>query len=86
MKHIKLKIEKPASDIDSLGNVMNALEEIRIKESEIEIDFRPVIDMYRLLEVYIPEIMEKEEVDPQVILDRDWSNLVKQAQSVRDEL
>lgn len=65
MKHIKLKIEKPAVDIDSLGNVMSALEEIRVKESQIEIDFRPVIDMYRLLEIYIPEIMEKEEVDPQ---------------------
>ena len=64
MKHIKLKIEKPAVDIDSLGNVMSALEEIRVKESQIEIDFRPVIDMYRLLEIYIPDIMEKEEVDP----------------------
>jgi len=32
-----LKIEKPAQDIDSLGNVMSALEEIRKKESEIEI-------------------------------------------------
>jgi dynein heavy chain len=65
MKHIKLKIEKPAQDIDSLGSVMQALEEIRTKESEIEIEFRPVIDMYRLLEVYIPEVMEKEEVSPQ---------------------
>lgn len=45
MKQIKLKIEKPAQDIDSLGNVMSALEEIRKKESEIEIQFRPVVDM-----------------------------------------
>jgi len=86
MKHIKLKIEKPAQDIDSLGSVMQALEEIRTKESEIEIDFRPVIDMYRLLEVYIPEAMEKEEVSPQQILDKDWATLVVQSQSVRDEL
>jgi dynein heavy chain len=37
IKQIRLKIEKPAKDIDSLGNVMLALEEIRKKESEIEI-------------------------------------------------
>lgn len=37
IKQIRLKIEKPAKDIDSLGNVMHALEEIRRKESEIEL-------------------------------------------------
>jgi len=37
IKQIRLKIEKPVKDIDSLGNVMHALEEIRLKESEIEI-------------------------------------------------
>lgn len=31
IKQIKLKIEKPATDIDSLGGVMSALEEIRKK-------------------------------------------------------
>jgi hypothetical protein len=31
IKQIKLKIEKPAKDIDSLGGVMSALEEIRKK-------------------------------------------------------
>ena len=37
IKQIRLKIEKPAKDIDSLGSVMYALEEIRRKESEIEL-------------------------------------------------
>lgn len=37
IKQIKLKIEKPAKDIDSLGLVMFTLEEIRKKESEIEL-------------------------------------------------
>lgn len=37
IKQIRLKIEKPVKDIDSLGSVMYALEEIRKKESEIEI-------------------------------------------------
>jgi hypothetical protein len=37
IKQINLKIEKPVVDIDSLGNVMHALEDIRKKESEIEL-------------------------------------------------
>jgi len=35
IKQIKLKIEKPVKEIDSLGSVMNALEEIRKKQSNI---------------------------------------------------
>jgi hypothetical protein len=50
-----LKIEKPAKDIDSLGNVMHALDEIRKKQSTIEIEFRPVIEMYNLLENYLDD-------------------------------
>jgi len=56
---------------------MNALEEIRQKESEIEIQFRPVVDMYSLLDTYLPEVMEKEEMDPSTILDKDWGLLVQ---------
>lgn len=36
IKGLKLKLEKPAKDIDSLGSVMHALEEIRKNESSIE--------------------------------------------------
>ena len=86
IKQIRLKIEKPVKDIDSLGNVMHALEEIRIKQSEIEIEFRPVIEMSTLLETYLPEIMEKEEMDPQTILDKDWGGLVDQAVETRNNL
>jgi predicted transcriptional regulator len=86
IKQIKLKIEKPAKDIDSLGNIMHALEEIRKKESEIEIQFRPVIEMYNLLETYLPEVMEKEEMDASTILEKDWGQLVQQAVGVRNDL
>jgi dynein heavy chain len=85
IKQIKLKIEKPAKDIDSLGNVMSALEEIRQKESEMEIKFRPVVEMYNLLETYLPEVMEKEDVDPTTVLDKDWGQLVKQAINTRND-
>jgi dynein heavy chain len=86
IKQIRLKIEKPVKDIDSLGSVMQALEEIRKKESEMEIQFRPVVEMYTLLETYLPDVMEKEEMDPSTILDKDWGTLVKQAVTVRNEL
>jgi len=80
MKQIRLKIDKPAKDIDSLGQVMHALEEIRKKESEIDIDFRPVIDMFALLEnsSYMENKEQKgDEMDASSIIDKDWANLVK---------
>lgn len=65
---------------------MNALEEIRKKESEIELQFRPVTEMYSILETYIPEQMEKEETDVSSILDKDWAKLVIDAEAVRNSL
>jgi dynein heavy chain len=89
MKQIRLKIDKPAKDIDSLGSVMHALEEIRRKESEIDIDFRPVIDMFALLEnsSYMENKEQKgDELDASSIIDKDWASLVKQASEVQDGL
>ena len=88
IKQIKLKIDKPAKDIDSLGQVMNALEEIRKKESEIDIDFRPVIEMFALLEnsSYLENKDNKDEIDPSSILEKDWAGLVKQASIVQEGL
>lgn len=86
IKQIRLKIDKPAKDIDSLGNVMHGLEEIRKKESEIELQFRPVTDMYIILENYLPEVMEKEEMDAKSILEKDWTQLVHFAETIRNEL
>jgi dynein heavy chain len=86
IKQIKLKIEKPAKDIDTLGNVMSALEEIRKKESEIEINFRPVIDMYGLLDTYLPDMQKGDEPDARTVLDKDWSQLVQSAVVIRNDL
>jgi len=68
---------------------MQALEEIRQKESEIEIQFRPVIDMFNLLETgdYLTEREGGgDEMDAATILEKDWANLVKQAVEVRNNL
>jgi hypothetical protein len=37
IKQIKIKIEKPVKDVDSLGSVMFSLEEIRKKQSDISL-------------------------------------------------
>lgn len=86
IKQIRLKIDKPAKDIDSLGSVMHALEEIRKKESEIELQFRPVNEMYVMLNLYLPDVMEKEESDATQGIEKDWTLLVLLAEQIRNEL
>ena len=46
---IQLKIDKPATEVDSLGSVMQALEEIRRKQADFSHDVRPINAMYALL-------------------------------------
>jgi len=81
-----LKLEKPAKDIDSLGHIMSALEEIRKNESSIEQEFRPVIEMYYLLETYLPEVMEKDESESKTILEKKWKLLVGMGETIRNDL
>lgn len=50
IKHISIKIDKPVDDVDTLGGVMQALEEIRKKQSDIKLQFKPIMDMYALLD------------------------------------
>ena len=65
IKHIRLKLEKPvkAGEIDSLGSVMGALEEIRKKQSNISFQFKPVSDMYSLIEAQLADNMDRDELD-----------------------
>jgi len=86
IKQIKLKIDKPANDIDSLGNVMHALEEIRKKESEIELQFRPVNEMYALLDHHLADVLDKDESENNTQLKKDWEKMIEQADNVRNNL
>jgi len=61
IKQIRLKIDKEVKDIDSLGSVMLALEEIRKKQSNINFQFKPVADMYALIENSLE--MDRDEMD-----------------------
>lgn len=42
---------------------MSALEEIRKKQSDIALQFKPINDMYALIDTYFSHIMEKDEID-----------------------
>lgn len=86
IKQIRLKIEKPAVDIDSLGGVMSALEEIRKKQSEIELEFKPINDMYALIDTYFSNIMDKDEIDSKTAMQQNWENLVVKSEVIRNEL
>merc|ERR550514_393495 len=50
-------------DIDALGYVMSTLQEVRRKQTEIELHFGPITQMYAIMDQYLPNIMEKEEQD-----------------------
>lgn len=42
--------------------------------------------MYTLLETYLPEVMEKEEMDAKSILEKDWAQMVGFSDTIRNEL
>ena len=84
IKQIRLKTDKEVKDIDSLGSVMNALEEIRKKQSNINFQFKPIADMYGLIENVLE--LDRDELDQRKDLQKEWDELVKKAFKVRDSL
>jgi dynein heavy chain len=86
IKQIKLKIDKPVKDIDSLGGVMQALEEIRQKQSEIALQFKPINDMYSLIDNYFSNIMDKDEIDSKTAMQNNWETLVGRSENIRNDL
>ncbi|EER16954.1 hypothetical protein Pmar_PMAR024462, partial [Perkinsus marinus ATCC 50983] len=42
-------------DIDALGYVMRTLNDVRRKQSEIELEFGPITHMYAILDTYLPK-------------------------------
>jgi dynein heavy chain len=62
IKELSEKLLKTeVKDIDSLGIVMEKLEEIRGLQAIIDISFNPVLEMYTLLDNYQPgSIIDKD--------------------------
>ena len=75
------KLHKDVKDIYSLGYVMESLEEIRRQQAEIDMKFNPVLDMYTLLDSYLPGgIIDKDELDSRLMLKSNWDNLMSYAE------
>ncbi|RHY37518.1 hypothetical protein DYB25_000117 [Aphanomyces astaci] len=81
------KLNRKVVDLDSLRFVMNLLKEVRSRESGINMEINPVLDMYEMLEYYLPEgFMEKEEMDQKSVLRSNWRKLIHHAETRTDEL
>lgn len=81
IKELSEKLLKTdVKDIDSLGTVMEKLEEIRGLQAVIDISFNPVLEMYTLLDNYQPgSIVDKDEMDARSMLRRNWDSLIEQS-------
>jgi dynein heavy chain len=82
----KLQREVTDGDIDALGFVMQTLQEIRDKQSEIELLFTPIAHMYKLLDDHLPNIMDKEEMDLRCALASSWAKLLSESEYVQEDL
>merc|ERR1712146_563645 len=77
MKNLFTKLQKDVKGIDSLGLVMTTLEEIRNEQANIDLKFDPVLDMYGLLDTYLPGgITDKEELESRQLLRKKWNDLI----------
>jgi dynein heavy chain, axonemal len=74
-------------DLESLRRIMRVLKEVRERESSIEMEIGPILDMYALLEMYLPGgIVDKEEMDKKSIIRSNWRKLSDFAEEVSDNL
>lgn len=81
------KLSREAKELDSLSSLMNLLESLRDRESSMEMEINPIMDMYRMLESYLPAgFMDKDETDKKSILRSNWKKLLKQAEMRTEEL
>jgi dynein heavy chain len=65
---------------------MEALEEIRNKQSEIALQFKPINDMYALIDLHFSNIMDKDEMDAKTSMVNNWEFLVSRAETTKQEL
>ena len=81
----KLNIE--VQSLDTLRYVMLVLKEVRERESSIEMDISPIMDMYLMLDHYLPGgVINREEIDQKLNIMSTWKKVVEHADSVTDAL
>ncbi|CAD7937238.1 unnamed protein product [Amoebophrya sp. A120] len=82
----KLNREVGDGDIDALGFVMQTLQEVRAKQSEIELEFGPITHMYQILDAYTPQLIDKDEQDMRSMLRTSWDKLLQDSEARQDVL
>lgn len=81
----KLNIE--VQSLDTLRYVMTVLKEVREKESSIEMDVSPILDMYIMLDHYLPVgIINREEIEMKANMLVAWRRVVEHADAVANSL
>ena len=81
------RLGRKVEDLDSLRFMMDVLMEVREKETSIEMEIIPVMEMYEMLELNLPsDFMDKEEIDKKTVLRSNWKRLVRLSQTRNDEL
>ena len=87
MKVTDTRLKREVVDLDSLRYVMNVLKEIRERESGIDMEIVPVMDMYEMLEQFLPEgYMDTSEMDQKSVIRSTWKRMVNKAEVVTDDL
>eukprot|EP00940_MAST-03C_sp_MAST-3C-sp2_P002393 g2393.t1 len=81
------RLSREVTDLSSLRETMQELKQVREKEAGIEMEIAPILDMYKMLESYLPQgFMNKGEMDSRSVLRLQWNKLVDFAESVQDDL
>lgn len=81
------KVIREVTDLDTLSFTMKMLGDVRDRESSMEMEINPIMDMYRMLESYLESgFMEKEEIDKKTVLRANWKKLLKQCEMRTEEL
>ena len=87
IKSTQERINRKVVSIEALKYVMEVLKEVRERESTIETEITPILDMYEMLDHYLPAgVISKEEMDRMSVLRNSWRKLVDAAEDRTDEL
>ncbi|OQR97844.1 dynein heavy chain, outer arm [Achlya hypogyna] len=87
MRLTTTKLNRDVESLDALRYVMLVLKEVRERESAIEMEINPILDMYDMLEHFLPGgYMDKEEMDQKSVVRSTWRKLVDYAEEVTDNL
>jgi dynein heavy chain, axonemal len=71
------------TDLDGLSSIVSLLRDVRERESTLELDLAAVLDLYRMLEHYLPGgLVSEEEARERALIRVTWRRLLDFAEEV----